>query len=65
MNNTAGMLFGRGRQPRHRTATGDMAVEWAASMHPVVEVVVLLGVGVSATNDEPAVRTGACSMSCD
>ena len=42
MNNTAGMLFGRSRGSRHRTVTGATAVEWAAPMHVVDEVVVLL-----------------------
>ena len=48
VNNTAGMLFGRGCQPRHRTATGVTALEWAVSMHPGIEVVVLLEVRVPA-----------------
>ena len=45
VNNTAGTLFGRSRGSRHRTATGATAVEWAAPMHAVDEVVVLLGGG--------------------
>ena len=65
MNNTAGTLFGRGRQPRHRMATGATAVEWAASMHPVDEVVVLLGGGVPATIDEAAVQADAGPIPCD
>ena len=47
VNNNAGTMFGHCRQPRHCAATGAMAVavEWAALMHSVYEVVVLLGGG--------------------
>ena len=65
MNNTARTLFGRGRQPRHRTEMGATAVECAATMHPVVKVAVLLGVRVPSAVDKAAVRAGACSILCD
>ena len=42
MSNTAGTLFGRSRGPRHRTTTDATVVEWAAPMHPVDEMIVLL-----------------------
>ena len=44
VNNRTRMLFGRSRGPRH-TKTGATAVESAASMHPVDEVIMLLGGG--------------------
>ena len=64
VNITAGTLFGRSRGPRHRTVTGSAAVEWAASMHPEDEVVVLLGGEVPAAIDEAAVRAGAGPIPC-
>ena len=65
MNNIAGTLFGCSRGPRPRTETGGTAVKWAMSMHPVDEVVVLLGVGVAAAIDEAAVQAGAGPVPCD
>ena len=65
VNNTAGTLFGRSRRPRHCTAMGATAVKWAASMHPMEEVVVLLGRGVSLVVNEAAVRPGTVFMPCD
>ena len=50
MNNTVGTLFGHSRSPGHRTTTGVMAAEKAASMQPVDELVVLLGRGSPAAS---------------
>ena len=65
VNSIAGTLFGFSCRPRHRTATGATAVEWAALMDLMDEVVVLLGGEVPAAINEAAVRAGAGPIPCD